>query len=501
MQRYTDAGADVPVSGLIQPQVSDRSDGAISTRSISVFNNKETLAHFSNRKTGDSETKNSFITTAYRLKNLQLAYWLEKTHPNENSHTHKTLWRLRCCSSISIVEATTEGAKICSSTNSCKSAHCAICARARSAKISARLMAAVGDVANVGLFKNRHFYFVTITVKHDSVTRQGNYLKEFQNDVRRLYRSKLWKSMFPYSKQKPSSGWITCTETTFNTKTNSYHIHAHVLVCGPKVKRAAKAVQKDLRAKWHKLTKDSPFGVRFDLLKLSPAAMQSNADDAQRDAVAGAVRELIKYGTKAGTFESWNLGKAQLYADWVDTTKGRNFINASGLFRGLQITGEKSKYDPRADDIDDDWEKPEFEPNPDAEYWIGRTSQIQFNHSTKFIPRYGRKRILEKIELTGVQQFRDVTDVIRQIKPYEKMSMAPKDVEDYLDKRIADERRADFERGLAGLAAADLAAAAAASAAEAARQEELKNRALLLPHRSFEKIEMPTGHVDFSSNW
>ena len=387
-------------------------------RSGSVLDNKETFVQFCASTQGSKSAKDAFIKVSHRHRNLTLSNWLEESEKKEEIQVNKTIRRLRFCSSVSTIVESNTDVEIFQTSKSCKSSHCSICLRQRSAKISKRIISALSADENQKLFDGKYFYFLTLTVKHDEETRQGIYLKEFKTYTQKLYRSKLWKSYFPYSNKSRQSGWITAYEVTLSEK-GGYHIHAHTLICAPKLKIKVNHLQKELSAKWQKLTTDS-FMIRLDLLNLKSSELRS--DDANKKEVYAAVQELIKYGTKAGSFKNWDKEKSDLYADWIIKTKGANFINASGLFRGLELTGLKSKFD----------EKQEQQPVPDGKIFIGKTSQLKFNRSTKICHPQHRQDALKKIRIINGSGFIDITEFKEEWDFISMVNMEEQDIKNYV---------------------------------------------------------------------
>lgn len=398
----------------------------------SVLDNKETLLQFSSSVAGSKEAKSAFVKVAHRHRNLTLANWLDESDKFEDVTVNKTVRRLRFCSSVSTIKETPQNLELVQSSKSCKSSHCTICLRQRSAKISKRIIAALTDEKNKELFKNKHFYFLTLTVKHDEETRNGIYLKQFKGYTQKLYRSKIWKNYFP-----KGSGWITAYEVTLS-ENGGYHIHAHILICSPKIRIKANLLQAELSLKWQKITTDS-YMIRFDLLNLKSQLM-SNIDESKiKDAKAlqqlrdqqaeaqkevySAVQELIKYGTKAGSFKNWDKGKSNLYADWIVQTKGANFINCSGIFRGLQLTGLKSQYDEKKERLGFD----------EGKYFIGKTSQLKFNRSTKITHPDHRKKALEKVRIIQGEGYLDITPIIEEMDEYGIIGLTEHEIKEHLN--------------------------------------------------------------------
>lgn len=358
----------------------------------SVLDSRETFLHFAPPAAVTGRQKDSFISSHYRHRNLKLADKLASSIYANDQNTNKTIKSLRCCSKMSIVEYQPgEGARTFATSKTCKNPHCAICARTKSNRISNRLVAAITDTENRHLFQHKYFYFITITVKHDATTRNEIYLDAFNRDVNKLLRSKLFASQFGKVGKEWRGGWIISRECTLTP--NGYHIHAHALLCGPRLPYRAADYQASLQKAWKKITGDST-GVRFDLIKTKPNSngVIVDIDDEQR--LMGAIREVSKYTVKAGKVEDWDAYTCDKYGAWVEATKGRNFINASGIFRGLQITGAKSIYD---------GEKTPKPVSQTADYYLVRTTGVRFNSNPdKSLGVAAKQRVLEKVWIKGL---------------------------------------------------------------------------------------------------
>ncbi|MEM9887049.1 MAG: protein rep [Bacteroidota bacterium] len=420
------------------------------------------MLHFcSSGYKGTHEQRSSFITASYRHKNLKLAEKLEDHTRGFEPEINKVIRNLRFCSSLALVESyDNKNAAIVETSHSCKNPHCAICARNRATKLTNRLLAAIRDPGNKDRFDGKYFYFLTLTVKHDANTRQGIYLDEFNGYFNSLVRSSIWKKYFPTTKisesSPPLSGWIHNRECTLTP--NGYHIHAHILLCAPRLTAKAKDVQAAIRDKWLKITGDSNI-VRFDLIRFSKSQLIENAKanisvnnsaDANKNANSatidfGAIREVFKYSVKSGQMKNLADGtpegnaKMDNYVEWILKTKGKNFINCSGLFRGLQITGAKSKYDEAV-------EKPALLDS--CNYAIGKTSDIRFNYSeSKEYSKTFRKKLLEKVYVKRLwKSFQDVSDIALDIRQYLQIPKVEADTMDALERWIAYERKAKAER-------------------------------------------------------
>lgn len=418
-----------------QVKSSSRSPGQLSVFP-SVLDNKETFLQFSPSGAGSKEQKNSFVTCHYRHRNLALAEKLEKSIYAEHSDINKIIRNLRWCNSAAIVEVDQEqSATLHSTSKSCKNPHCSICNRARAAKLSMRLIRAIKDKKNEGVFKNKYFYFLTLTVKHNQETRNGIYLKEFNGYCNKLFRCKLWQKQFGKAGKTYRGGWLHNRECTITP--NGYHIHAHALVCGPRLTRPVQEFEKAIREKWLKVTGDST-GVRFDLIKGVTAEDIVKKNEGPSKKLISAIKEVYKYSVKAGPVAKWEDKTAEQYAAWAIATKGKNFINASGIFRGMELTGAKSKYDTK---------KGVRGFLPEAGYMIGRTSTIQFNHSVKHeFSKRRRTKIVENVYLKRVPgDFEDVTDFADRLLETMRIPYNDEELKYHLPLIVDDERQAATE--------------------------------------------------------
>lgn len=316
----------------------------------SLLDNKETLLHFLNDckdNKGSVEHRSNYFKTKGRHINLTVANKLKNSKHYENAIIEKTVHRLFYCSSLNLLKSDWLGnVKNVKSSNRCKNAHCAICRRARSGKLAARLKAAILDKENEELFNNHKFYFLTLTMKHDKDTRNYNYLKEFKEVSAKLRRSKLYKKHF--------KGAVTSIENVIG---DQYHIHSHSLLIGA-LKGNVKDIKEQLVKKWNTLTSDS-FILDLALIK---------AEGLHRS-----IMEVVKYSTKIMKLSELNGKRLDLLATWIIETKGQNFVNVSGIFRGLELTGNKSKYDTKIEPL-------QLEESDTVV--LGKTSLQKFNFNT-----------------------------------------------------------------------------------------------------------------------
>lgn len=397
------------------------------TLNPSVLDTKETFLHFSQKSKGSKDQKNHFFKAHYRYRNLYTAHLLELSKFVDHDQVNRTIRNLRYCRSIAIVEKKKDNtAAINSTSKTCKNPHCALCARARSTKLALRLISAITDQENSNLLNEKYFYFLTLTVQHNETNRNEIYLKEFNQYCNKLFRSKTFANAFEISKETKSAGWIKCTECTFSK--TGFHIHAHIIICSNKLKQKVNYVQNSLKTTWKKITKDSD-QIRLDLIKDLKTNRIKNQIKIDQKKVIAAVKELFKYGTKTGKIHSKDIFKIDNLAKWIIATKGQNFVNASGLFRGLNLTGSKSKYDTKY--------QPE-EQNLDSKYFAGQLSKILFNIPTnKNYNKDDRLKYLENVNITAItSEFSDITSFYDEFIKYKIVGLTEKETGRYVAEWI-----------------------------------------------------------------
>ena len=387
----------------------------------SVLDNKETFQQFSKPDTFTKFHKNSFISATYRHQNLRLANVLDRCDGRELDSVDKTVRRIRFCNSQVILEVDKDNsASFLKGSKSCKSPSCAMCQRARAAKISKRFQKALTDLEISSRFVGRHFYFLTLTLRHDDNTRNTVYLKELNKNCLQLFRSKLFNTHFPKKSKNGQGGYIYSRECTFGD--NGYHIHSHVLICSDRLKCSVSLLEKEIRAKWLKITGDSD-QVRLDLVRDLSAAFNGSPEALSSSVIHKTVAELIKYGTKIGTAKRLNKAVGEMLCNWIDATKGQNLVNVTGIFRGLKLTGSKSPWDSKA---------PDFVPNPNHKYFAARTSQIVFSHSP--ISEYNKLKNNNDLNQVYIKGFLnegfEITEFVTEFQDYLKYGFDDKDISD-----------------------------------------------------------------------
>lgn len=373
----------------------------------SVLDNKETFLHFSAPKEGGKSQKNDFILASNRHFNLNLGNKLIEAGGEEFRRTQQVIANLLSCKKNVVVEIGKDNsARLHTTTDKCNSQHCAICNRIKSAKITNRVVKTLEDEENEELFDFKHFYFVTFTLKHNEETRNEIYLKELKDHLTKFYRSKIFTNNFLMTGAAKNAGLLSHFECTF-TK-NGFHIHNHALLVGDRLKMPIAEYEKELQKIWLKITGDST-GLRFDLVKVKDSLVEDKTMTYREKVIRSAVPEIIKYSTKAGAIAKMTDDDVSRYIDWIEYTKGLNFLNARGILRGLGITGAKSKYDEKA---------PEKEFKEDAKYIVTSTAKAKFNydHRKSYIGD-DKKKVFEDVfikQIVGISY--DITNLMHEVK-------------------------------------------------------------------------------------
>lgn len=319
-------------------------------RSSSEVHTKETFLQQFAASPVNATKSDNFIKKYYRHRNLHLARMLDSTVIADHPDIKKQIMSLRWCNKIQTFGVNqNSNIDVIESDGSCKSNFCQFCCRSKSAKLSHRLEQAFLDTDNNDLFKGKGFYFLTLTLKHDNSTRYTNYISDLKDYINKLKRSRKFNDLFVARKSKKEIGIISSIEMTISK--GMYHIHCHMLICCPLIKTAVSKIQCAIQTQWKFITKDS-YIVSFDLLTNDFKKGEKITNESDKNTLSGAIKEVMKYSTKSGNYNSLDQFDILLIAKWIKETKGMNFKNVSGLFRGLELTGCKSKYDSIASDFD-----------------------------------------------------------------------------------------------------------------------------------------------------
>lgn len=366
-----DATAQLGTKPHLKPKnnVLGNSSGSI----CSEVHTTETFEQFYAPAMAEFKARNGFIAATNRFTNLDIVRALEGCTFKNNETIKKTIKGLSCCSSMALVEVNSLEARLVKTSKKCRRKICPICNRIKAAKYVSRFVSAFNSPTGWELFKNKHFSFLTLSLKHNRVNvRNKVFLRQLKKYLKQLQRSKLWKQHFPYSKLDPESGWANCFELTI-TK-NGFNIHVHILVCAPKYKGKIVAIEQDFRDKWKSITGDSN-SFRIDLLKLDAASKRAIKEGRSEGAFLEKLMEVFKYAVKVGNSKELAANIDDL-AEFLIETKGQNMVVAGGFFRGLELFGLKSKWD-------EDKESQEVEEvEGDSQYYVGRTVDIEYSTST-----------------------------------------------------------------------------------------------------------------------
>ena len=422
--------------------------------------------------------KSSFLTTHYKLYNINLSKALESGMYHFNPIIQQAAKSLTCCSHLSKIENYTRkdnfhkpSASIVQTSPKCRHKLCSKCNSIKSGKYKRRFLAAYNSPQNKHLFltKNKegklipkYFYFLTVGLKHNlQGTRSEVFLDELKANMRKLRASKLWKNLFPYhgttDPENPKfihdsqkSGYAQSYELTITE--NGFNIHSHILMCAPRVRKRADTIQKLLREKWLKITGDSD-GFRFDLVGIDETAMQDIKEGKLPKKFSKYISECFKYTVKTGSVKELNqtidiinkkgkketISKIDLLSEWLIITRGKKMLTSNGFFKGMELfKTNKSKWD-----LEDEEREGNLTNDPEARYFVGRTADIVYNYSAKHSYKKDTRRwILDNILLTKIPNtFRDITECGEEFDYFFQMSINPttgQTFTDFLDNCIVE---------------------------------------------------------------
>jgi hypothetical protein len=307
----------------------------------SVLDNIGTFRHFSRSTPTNQADKKDFYTLYYRRQNLRLVQKLQCCKLGSEETIKKVTKQMLCCSSHSEVkEFEGNEAHITKTSKKCKSRYCLICSRIESNKNTMKFFNKATSEEHADFFQDRRFYFLTLTLKHNADIRNDNYLKELRSYISKLTRSKLFRDTFIQSKDKNNFGAIQSIEMTMNA--DSYHIHSHILICCHPLKNEVSKIETDLKNLWLKITGDS-HQVRLDLIKWNPAVIEETEIEVTNDKLISVVSEVFKYVVKSESLSKMKGDQVDKMAQWIIDTKGKNFINALGYFRKLNLIRREKK--------------------------------------------------------------------------------------------------------------------------------------------------------------
>lgn len=372
----------------------------------SVLDTKETLLHFSRDERHIKAHRSDFFYTYYRCRNLDLANLLSRSKFADDETVNKCIRHTRWCSSLGIISVTPQNtAHVMKSSKSCKNPFCHICQRRKAARMVSRLKAFLMDPENFELLKDKRWYMLTLTVKHNESVRVGNYLAEFKSYVKKLRRTKAWKEAFNHGSKKVVHGSINSIENVISWK--GYHIHSHSLICAPRLSAPVARLETALRLAWTKITGDSD-QIRLDLLKDFATTMEATDQLTEKQINTKAALEVFKYSTKIGDFQTKDKPTIDNIAAWVRDSKGKNFMNVQGILRGFGLTSAKCKYDTEA---------PAVEYKLENVYYIDAISSLKKNvNVSKSFTKKIRQKVEEIFHIIGVSDDAiNITDIVDEI--------------------------------------------------------------------------------------
>jgi hypothetical protein len=149
-------------------------------------------------------------------------------------------------------------------------------------------------------------------------------LKRLNKELARLRESDVWKEQV--------TGGVYSVEATYNEGAG-WHPHFHVLIETPK--KLPMDWIKRLRAKWLEITGDSHY------MKLERMYGVDKNGRKTRKINRRAVREIVKYATKAATFAA----RPALVRQFIDAFKSTRRMQAFGSFLGVVKAAEKDTAD------------------------------------------------------------------------------------------------------------------------------------------------------------
>lgn len=209
-----------------------------------------------------------------------------------------TINRFEECGSGCVIEWSEELQRHRIAASYCHSRHCEPCMRAKGNKIAANLRTRIQDDTN------NTYRFITLTLRHRDAPLR-NQIERLYASFKKLRASKEWKNS--------QTGGAAILEVKWNTDTNTWHPHLHVISAGNFLDKH------DLSRLWHRATGDS-FIVDIK-------AMKNSAD------VCHYVSKYVAKGTSPTVWES-----AETAHEWICASKGVRTCATFGTWRGYALT-------------------------------------------------------------------------------------------------------------------------------------------------------------------
>lgn len=159
---------------------------------------------------------------------------------------------------------------------------------------------------------NYNFIFLTLTAPNISSDEVEEELKEYTKSFERLFKTKKVKAM--------SKGYVRKLEMTYNSESDTYHPHYHVLIAVNKSYFDDSRVymsQKEWLSLWQKAKKDSSI-TQVDVRKFK------SLDDRFK-----AIFEISKYISKDSDY----MYSPEVFKVFYNTLKGKRMLSFSGCFK------------------------------------------------------------------------------------------------------------------------------------------------------------------------
>lgn len=195
----------------------------------------------------------------------------------------------------------------------CNSPFCPDCCNRRSIDLQKR----ISDKLNQS--QHDYWHLVITVVSWDDLSKPA--LKRLGKQLARLRESEVWKEQV--------TGGVYSIEVTWNEENGSWHPHFHVLIETPK--KLPMDWIKRLRAEWLRITGDSHY------IRLERMYGVDKKGRKTRHINRRAVREIVKYATKAASFAT----RPELVRQFLDAFKNARRMQAFGSFLGVVKQAEK----------------------------------------------------------------------------------------------------------------------------------------------------------------
>lgn len=340
----------------------------------------------------------------------------------------RTVMSLRVCAQMAIVEVAKEGNRVVSTSSKCRNKYCYTCNRIKSTKLSRRFEKLLEDEFST---HDYCFYFMTLTLRHNDKIRKGDYLEELKSYQQKLFRSKMFRELCKPPLGRKKNGIIQSFENVISKRGN--HIHSHNLIVCKKIDVDDLVAEERIRKWWFKKTMIVVDGAELGSDQVNFKEVGSDGQD-----MKGSILETFKYSTKVGDTNRVNSVEKRNLAKWLVDSKGKNFINASGLFRGFELAACKSKLDP---------EKEERVFNKKAQFKLTKLSGLKYRKKgqamklkTKKVGKLERKIIKESVVMDKPINMlsEDVTTVVEMIERLESNYFSHEDIPEHLRTYIDD---------------------------------------------------------------